>query len=314
MANTFDIPFLIPLKMSPVKDQQYINYDTATFKELIKPFQSEVSYVQKWHSSMVVKAQIPSTYSPIKFDAINCEGVVISTYEATSIVSPAIMEGYSVYEFNMIPPTTDSIYYFVLSVGTYNPDPEFNTHEVFISEPQKTIRNINGMLVFEYTHSRNDFDIIFSGGAKFTFMCEGGFGRPMPKRVGSSFRTSHAATKINTVIPLMEHSLILGDARGVPAWVSEKVNRAFCCDVLLINGRLYTCPEGNDFEVRTVDYYPMYGYKVNILETVNRYSLRIENGAIASQYFFVSYDIETRAFGTLNGPAGQNIMQITKIG
>ncbi|KAI0243872.1 hypothetical protein L0F63_006391 [Massospora cicadina] len=54
---------LVISEKDDISDQVYVNYDTATFQDIIKPFQYRTQYAQKWHTSMTVKAQIPTTYA-----------------------------------------------------------------------------------------------------------------------------------------------------------------------------------------------------------------------------------------------------------
>jgi len=119
-------------------------------------------------------------------------------------------------------------------------------------------------------------------------------------------------TTINAT-PYLQPKLIVGSGGGVPDWVAEWINRIFCCDNTLANGLQYTAVDGSELEANEEDDYPMAGWSMDVRPTKNRYSIRGTNNNTPAENFFVVRNIDTTAFGTFNGNASANIIQVTEV-
>lgn len=315
MANIIDIPHLNPVKFVPVQGgpQGYINFDYNLFKELIKPWEHKKNYAQKQHVSKPIRIQLTTTFTPMQILVIDCHGNTIASYGGTVVSNPAVLPGFIMYEFNIIPPDIWGNYYLVLNVGEYDPDPEVSTLVPFISGPHNTIQSLDDMLVFDYKNERNDHDVVFNTGISFTYICEGGILRPEFKRRSTTFEDQQMSLKLIRSKSYREWPLVIGGSAGVPPEVADKVSRIFDCDNTVINGIRYTLPSDSEFEINELEYLPMYGYRTIIREWRNNMGIRAEGGGIPSDRFFVVFNIESKAFGTFNGNAGENLIQITKV-
>ncbi len=114
-------------------------------------------------------------------------------------------------------------------------------------------------------------------------------------------------------IPYREFQFLMGDSYGVPEYMADKMNRYFCLDNLQLNGVYYTQVSGASWERKEADLYARYGYSTDMRQQKNGVSLVGENNNSPAESFMVVYNINTRAFGTFNGNASDNIVQITEV-
>lgn len=322
--NIFDIPLLCPIKFFPRKDPKYPSFDNAPWLDIIPAQNKRPSYnrqpgfyTQKWFNDGTdfdpIRLQIPSTFTPIQLDLLDCTGAVVSTYLGTSKADPAILTGWGLYEWDIEPPLLDQ-YYWQLSVGVPGTGPEDpGTLEQWISEPQATIAKKDGTLLFRYKHTRNYFDVVFSTGIEFYFRCEGWIGRIMPKVKGTDWEDQPLNLETITAKPYREFPVNIGQQAGVADWVTDKVNRIQACDTVYTNDVQYTRPDGNELTEIAIRNWPTSAWTVNVRQTKNRNSLRTQNGNSPALFFLVTYNINTRLFGTQNAPPSTNPITITRI-
>jgi hypothetical protein len=312
-TNIVDIPFLNPLRFVPVGSTAK-NFDSDWYFNQIKSFEQQIQYYQKWVYGDVIYLQVLSNFAPVVIELLDCSGNSLNTFsftvKSTSLVNP----GYTVYECSIPVPTIDEgVYYFLLKVGSYSSVPEESTLEQFISEPQYFSADAENTILFQYKNSYNRFDVIFETGINFGFRCDAVIGAIDPQSKDTVWEDQPLNLRTITSTPYRHFKLTIGNSYGVPDWVVDKVNRLFSCDTVLIDGRQYTKAEGAKWEVNQAELYPMRGWKIDIRETNNRYSLRGQNNNSPAEQFAVVYNIESKAFGTFNGNASNNIIQVTEV-
>jgi len=312
-TNIVDIPFLNPIRFVPVGATAK-NFDSDWFFNQIKSFEQQINYYQKWQHGDVIYLQVLSNFSPVAIDLLDCAGNSLNTFAFTAKSVSLVNPGYQVYECSIPVPTFDEgVYYWLLNVGIYSPVPEESTLEQFVSEPQYISETIENTIFFEYTNSYNKFDVVFETKINFGFRCDAVIGAIDPQSKDTVWEDQPLNLRTINSIPYRQFKLIIGDGYGVPDWVVDKINRVFACDTVMLDGRQYTKAEGAKWEKNEADLYPMRGWKIDIRETNNRYSLRGQNNNSPAEQFAVIYNIESKAFGTFNGNASNNIIQVTEV-
>lgn len=315
--NIVDIPLACPVKFFPAEDPEYPSFDNAPAIDIVPPQKRPVSYnnarqiyTQKWFNDGVtndlIVLQISSTFSPVALDLLDCNGTVISTHVPASPANPAILAGWALYEWQLVPPQMKR-YYWKLRVG----DPD--TLEEFISEPQETIKDKSKTLFFKYKNSFNYFDIVFGTGIEFQFRCEGRIGRVQPKMKGADWEDQPLNLETIKAKPYRQFPLILGEDAGVSDWVADKVNRILAMDTDFINGIQYTKPVEEEMVPQDIGVWPFSCWTVTIRQTKNRNSVRRQNGNTPAVFFLVAYNIDTRLFGTMNAPPSTNPITIVSV-
>ncbi len=315
--NIVDIPLACPVKFFPADDPEYPSFDYSPAIDIVPPQKRPVSYnnarqiyPQKWFNDGItndlIVIQISSTFSPVALDLLDCNGTVISTHVPTSPANPAIVAGWALYEWQLIPPISKR-YYWKLRVG----DPD--TLEEFISEPQETINDKTKTLFFRYKNTFNYFDIVFGTGIEFQFRCEGRIGRVQPKVKGADWEDQPLNLETIKAKPYRQFPLILGEDAGVADWVADKVNRILAMDTVFINGVQYTKPVEEEIVPQDIGVWPFSCWTTNIRQTKNRNSVRRQNGNTPAVFYLVTYNIDTRLFGTMNAPPSTNPITIVSV-
>ncbi len=315
--NIVDIPLACPIRFFPQEDPEYPSFDNAPAIDIVPPQKRPVSYndgrqvyTQKWFNdgitNDIIALQISSTFSPVALDLLDCNGDVVNSYIPSSPSNPAILLGWALYEWQLNPPLMER-YYWKLRVGVED------TLEVFISEPQETIKDKNKTLFFKYKNSFNYFDIVFGTGIEFQFRCEGRVGRIQPKMKGADWEDQPLNLETIKAKPFRMFPLIIGEDAGVADWVADKVNCILAMDTDFINGIQYTKPVEEELQPQEIGVWPWTSWTVNIRQTKNRRSLRRQNGNSPAEFFLVTYNIDTRLFGTMNAPPSTNPITIVSV-
>jgi hypothetical protein len=307
MANNIvDIPFLNPIRFVPVSSENR-NFDSQLFYSMIRDYETKIEYCQKWHYGDTIYLQVISNFAPVQIEFMTCSGKVLNTYNGTTKTSPFIDPSFAIYEFAInIPVIEEGRYYYRLNIG-YDV-----TLEQFLSEPQYIQSEDPNTIMFNYRQSYNEFDVVFDTGITFGFRVDGSIGPLNPKSKDAVWNNQTYNLETISSIPYRVFKLAIGGMYGAPDWVVDKVNRILSCNTVSIDNRRYTKEDGAQWEAVTAEYYPMKGWKIDIRQTENRYSLRGQNNNSPAEQFAVVYNIETKIFGTFNDNASNNVIQVTK--
>jgi hypothetical protein len=306
-TNQSYIPDLNPVRLVPVGTPELPSFRNDWFVNQIKPYEQRTNYYQKWVAGSIMYLQFTSNFSPVQIDIIDCRGNLIQTHIPQAITTSYFNPTQTVYQSDFQVPSVFGLWYLKLSIGFDE------TTTLFISEPQLTVANINNLMKIEYWHDTNDQDVYFMSGLKYTMFVEAIRGPLAPKTRRSVWEDQPLNLKTIRSIPYQQFKFILGDAYGVPEYIGDKMARIFSCDNVFLNGVQYTQEEGSVWEVNQVDLYPMFGYRTDIRPTKNIIGLQSENNNSIAENFAVVYNIETKAFGTFNGNASSNIIQVTEV-
>lgn len=295
--------------MVPMGEQSYASFDNAQYSNLVAPFQRGRKYSQKWVAGDPINWQISTTFSPISLEVRGCTGELIQSYAFTARSNSAILPGWALYELSHTPPAYGKDFFFILSVG------EGPALVRFISEPQRVVPDNGYTVLCEYWHSRNIMDIVFGTGQKYYFRFEGGllFSEIEPQFKGTDWEDQPLNLRTNYAVAFEQLPLLIGGSYGVASWVVEKMNRILSCDNFYIGDVQYTRPADQKFDFTRDRLYSLVGASVLLQTTKNRDRIRAQNNESLAESFFVTYDIETPAFGTYNAPVSSNPIQITEV-
>lgn len=124
-------------------------------------------------------------------------------------------------------------------------------------------------VLLRYTHRMNDYDVVFTGESQlhFDFRFAGGslFSETKFNVNSNNFRDQRESPRTLSAYPYKTETLTIGDNKGVPSWVAEKVNLIFCLSDILLDGEYHVRSEGSTPEISdTIDKYPLYIYKMEI--------------------------------------------------
>jgi hypothetical protein len=199
------------------------------------------------------------------------------------------------------------LYYLILTAGTSNNQTQM------ISEPMWVDEAIDNSILFQYSNSFNDQDIIFETGIEFTFRVEGIDTDLLPGSKDTLFQDQRLNNVMLSSIPFREFKLKIGGQDGVADWVIDKVNRILSCDTWSANGSAFVKKDGSAWSPVSLDNYPLRGWSIDILEAETRSSKRGSNTGDPTQEIAVVYNIESNLFGDFSSDVSGNIIQITEI-
>lgn len=324
--NIIDVPYISPIRFFPQEDPEYPGYFNAPWKDTVPPQHMRPTYgpnpaiyARKWFNDGngkfdPIRLQVASTFTPIQIEIMDCNHNPLSAIPGALINNPAVVPGYNLYEWNFEPPATVGRFYLRLSVGVDSGDPENpGTIIHFISEAQEVIKSTNGTLLFRYSNTFNDFDVVFGTGIEFYYRVEGWIGRPQPKVQAKNWIDQPLNEEVIKAKSFTEWPVNIGQRGGVPDYVAVNINDILCCDTVYINEVQYTRPEGNEVQLQESIGWPLATWLVILRLTKNRRSLRAQNNFSPAEFFLVTFNIDTRLFGTQNAPPSNNPVTITTI-
>lgn len=312
MGNQIYFPFLNPIKfveLDPVQLPQYLtkHFDDYWASEQLQPFETVVSFKQKWQTSDTIYLQFESNFASIQMTAIDCEQNVLLTQAATQVRANKYLPGYYVYEITLsLAPFSPGTIWLKLSLGLGS--------KLMISEPIDVAETWPETILFQYSNSKYHGDIIFETGIVFGFRCEAVIRRLDPANERTAYRDQKLNPSTLKVRPFRAWELGIGHKRGIPDWVIDKMNWIWSCDNVTLDGKPFAVLEDSKFEDKEIHpQYPFRHWTLNIQEGINRASKIVGVDVDSSKKLLIVYQIDGTIFGDLSEQAGSNLVPITSI-
>lgn len=267
MAKQYIYPAINPIWMNPVKTFNPI-YNNLPFDFQ----QPQKEYAQKAKRGLPQTLQVLSDWVPVFKVYNNDTGILVGTITGATPTSGILNQTFTLYEFTINWGNYPPGFYYLESHYT-NDDPLLKIERSGLIQ---TADNFPQTVVVQYTNSANAFSAIFSTGIVFALVVEGNIEDYTPAFEDVIYNDQeYNATKLNS-IPHREFTFYVGSNRGfagVPPWVADKLNWAFSCDQIQLDGQYYQNTNGSKWEVtRTDQVGPNFiGLKIQIIEVINRY-------------------------------------------
>lgn len=313
-THYIDIPFCSPIRFVPVdlqRDARYnfIHMDDDWFVNTIQWFEEKVGYKAKWQQNDIAWLQFPSTLGPIELSIYTTAGKLILANLMIPIVPTSIVGqlynttqkkiDFSKLLVNETQPLPEGDYFFYLTAGAGG-----NIAQS-ISEPLQVRRRHAKTVLIEFQHDENDYDVAWETGIKMQFRVEATLKGYSPKRITTDYDDQTKNLTRLSAVPFNKWKFRIGENRGVPPWVVEKLNFIFCMDSIWIDGKLMRPDSGQDLELNEINGYPMAGYQIDFREGKNLYSKRIFATGSGTTAVALVYNIDNWTwFGTMpvSGP------------
>ena len=258
----------------------FAHFDRILYADWIRPAQRKIYYAQKVQNIQRCVIQLHSTADDFcELSIYNCEGELL---QADIVPDNYAMPGNEIngiaaitYQFNF----SFSDYsidegrcYFIINLQSSDGE----STDQWISEPLDVKESHPGTILFEYSHNRNDFDIIFGYPfyPRFPLRVEGRYKRPTPASVDQQFRDGAYNPKILSSYPFRKWQLVIGGKYGVPEYmISDKMNNVLACRTWFLDGKLFVKEDGATWDTTETETYPLQNATISILD-----------GDIASSY------------------------------
>lgn len=295
MANEVLFPFLLPLsftKKEPAEIPQYVSrfYDQYRFKDTIRDFEQRVCYHQKWMMDDSIRLQLISNYGPVTITLKDRRGFTVGTpFTFTTMQEDQFRPGYFIRQLEIdLADFEPGMYYWQLQIGG---------SDVWVTEPQEFLDNLPNSLYYEYSHYERRGDVIFQTGIVMSLRVES----IIKHKAAGSRDTVYEDQELNQVMikstPYRLYDLIIGNAKGIPPWLANKLAWVLGCSELRLDGRYYTKNEGAELEIVQTDLYPMSGYVIEMRDRYNRTGVEYEDDVQIVGKNSMMAVIDTKGFG-----------------
>lgn len=268
MEEVFEIALANPIRFI-FPTGKGSRFDTTAAVDLINSFQSKKCYFQKWTTSDSTRLQLLSD-----FPNITCKVYELYTNAEVLDIAPIDMDTqvleqtFSVYEIPLDFSLLDEGEYYMEI--TYE-DNESAVH-TYISEPLMVREDYDEPTVLlQYRNSDNNFSVIFDTDIVFDLRVEGLVTDFNPESDDVVYNDQKRNATLLDSIPYRTFTLYVGNAEGVASWMADKVNRAFACNIISVDGDYYEKTEGASWEISRAEEYAFIGMQLNIMPVENRF-------------------------------------------
>ena len=267
MATNILIPHLNPVRLFKLTND---NFDYLKTKD----WDTGHQYCQKFKTTDKLRIQF-AVAQAWSWDSMSAS--LVDIYDnIISNLSIGVVRVANGFEWKEIEKTLTGLSgIFLLKISILEGENEIT----YYSEPIEITEDENTILL-EYSHDENDFDVIFfeygSQVSKvFQIRVEGGFsteGFKPASKDSMYIDQTHNAVMLSS-IPFNTRELTIGGSLGIPNWLIDKINRIFSCNVVTVDGVGYCKSDGSKFEPTRIAGYTSGGWKIELSESVNQYSL-----------------------------------------
>lgn len=310
MANQLEIPILNWLHFVPVNPNTPAQYNTRyfddyLFEDTFYEFQETKNFFLPVQNNDIRPFQFTSNFNPIQLDLINSKGKTVFTVNASPVRANKYQPGFYVYEATINFATyPEDGYRFLLTPGG-DSSAQLKSQWFFIS----TL--CNNTVLIEYFNSRFHGDVIFETGIKFALRVPGFIEWMAPGSQDQLYRDQEFNQSQLSSKPFRAMKFYVGDGSGVPPWLIDKINYAFGCNNVSIDGKLVAKQDGTKWTEFAQEDSPVKGYAIDLFEGLNRASKIINPGIDPNKKIAFSYQVDQSVFGDVSNTAGSIVIPIT---
>lgn len=306
----------LPVKFLKVGTDYPLQYhfkqmDSDFFANRIGRYSQQQPYFQQWQTNDAFDIQFITEGLSATLAWINCYGTVVETITLTQTPNDAITGDKQLFigtvDFDDLEP--GETYYLLATFGTGIGQRQF------VSEPIMVATDLPDTLLFEYSNSVNQTDLIWNVPFSTRMRVEGFIQNFLPGGRVTRYEDQPLDMVTLEGEPTRSYQLLIGGNYGVPDWVIDKINRILMLDTLTIDGVAYTVDKDAQLEAIETQGAPMAFWTVRIREANNRAGIAIDADGMVEAPLTVVYNIQTKGFSSNLSPADQNdtIISVTEI-
>lgn len=301
MANRLIRSFINPLQLfdpAPAEDPRYRTKDFIDFDlpDTILPWEQIVGYCQPWQLSDTIFDQLQTNAGPVNFVLRDCKtNQVIDTIQYTQ--GEQNVNDPELFIYQLAAPLAgypEGCYYAEVTFGANPIVFTLRTGELlFASE------HANSVLA-EYKHYEFREDIIFETGIFFMLRL---FATNRYQKTANKSSTYEDQVLNMTALRNVAYRLwtfVIGQSKGIPDWLADKVGRIIGCSTLLLDGKAFTKPKDAELEAIEEDRYPLRGWTIDLRERYNRASREYENEVPLDGFIAAMVNVDSKGFGNSN--------------
>lgn len=299
MPNEILFPYIGPqhwTKLDPNQAAAYVSrfMDEFRFRDTIRSFEQKVCYIHKWQQTDTIKEQFISNYGPLSVQLKDEDGKSVGPpVSFTTGQQDFFRPGYYLRTVSLPLGAVDpGYYYWQLTVGS---------SDVWVTDPFEVVEEALNTLYTQYKHYERYGDVLWETGIELNLRIPAILEFKAPGSKDTLYEDQPLNETMVRARPFRLFDLIIGDAKGVPPWLIDKINWILGCSDVKFDGRYFTKNEGAKLEENKTDLYPMAGYTIEMREKLNRSSVSYEDDSAVVSYGYAVAVINTKGFGTGTG-------------
>ena len=220
-------------------------YATKTFDQFFDDCFAQ-PFCHADYTELQILSDFEFTFDVYFADGIN-KGTLKQSYTPLDKEIVLVGQTFKVWEVSLDFPLYDEGLYFIEIVIDGWPNPlQSEPFEIFADAPV-------GTLLFEYNKTQPDGATVWYDGFKPNLRMYGGINLFDPGFEDVDFiDQEYNVTLLNSVV-FRSFTLNIGNAKGVPDWVVDKVNRVLSCEIVNIDGDYYQKNDGAEWTLKRPD-------------------------------------------------------------
>ena len=249
-------------------------------------FDAKVCYVQKYAVNEMMRVQF--TGSAISYTAKYISQTGSETGLTVSKLYTDSVSGDSIFE----------VYFSIGVTGCYCLEISDGSKEFTSCFRIAGSEELENTILLTYSHRRNEYDTVFvnTDGTRryFNFRVEGGiFPAGISQALDNTFFRDQRFTLHQTTAAAYEVSVLtVGNTKGVPQWVGNRINHIFNASNVIVDGKETKRSDGSTVEtVELSKYYPLFVFKLNVEQT-DEETLSGNEGAGYEEFLLLAHDGE----------------------
>lgn len=311
MSNKLIRSFIMPLQLfdpNPTTDARYRSKDFIDFDfpDTILPWEQMTSYCQIWQKSDTIFDQLQTNVGPVAFILKDCKtDLVVDTLLYTQGAESVNEPGLFIYEISV--PLSG------YPVGCYYVEVTFGAAPVIFTlrtgELDLQTEHENSLLS-EFQHFEFREDVIFETGILYQLRILGTNRYQKTANKSTTYEDQILNMTALRNVSFRTWKLVIGQSKGIPDWLADKIGRVIGCSTLLIDGKAFTKPQDAELEAIQDDYYPMKGWSVDLRERYNRAARHYENEVPLDGVVEIMINVDSKGFGNSNSGSQTAVIDI----
>jgi hypothetical protein len=273
--NSIFCSFLSPVQFVPSGQVLPSKYHTFSrnyfwFVEQVTRWINQNNYWQPWQNEDPCNLQfITRDLNQVTVNLYDCAGNLISATPLTQKSSNAIVAPYFLWEGTIDLSTLPASGYYMTAVAGSGA-----ITATLISEGLNVQANWLDTLLFEYTHSSNNYCVIFDTGYSPAMRIRGMFDNQFKQKFKAAFYIDQMQdSQVLNAFPYETTPLWCGLDDGIPDYVHRKVTWALLCNGCMIEGEGFSIDDGAGWEETFIAGNPKKFQKIEIRPSQNIYGI-----------------------------------------